>query len=395
MMHRIPSFSAFHATAFTWNFATGMTNLLVPLYARELGMSGVAIGSLIALPVLIQIWFSLLGGAYADRIGAKRTSLFACLFTIVSAAVFALSASFTGLLAGQLMQILSRAAFWPSNWALASQLAGERSRNMGRLNATTNAGYIAGTALSGMVIAQWGFRAGFWIMAGIGFLSFVFSIFIEHRRSGSGPAHPARSALHSILSIYGALLKRRSIYIAMLCAYLSALPFSLSLSFYPILLVEQGFSSDATGWLLALRAAGSIVAGVALAHLVRGSADRVPPFAAGVLSAVSVGLAALFPHPLWAGLFLVGLGVGSGVMTVYFQILISSISAPEQRGSAMALGGAGFGLSNLSTPLIVGSLADAYGIRVAFHTLGVIVLLAALALPAAQRWAFRGGDAPL
>jgi len=40
-------------------------------------MSGVSIGSLIALPVLIQIWFNLLGGAYADRIGAKRTSLFA------------------------------------------------------------------------------------------------------------------------------------------------------------------------------------------------------------------------------------------------------------------------------------------------------------------------------
>jgi len=394
-MTRMPSFSAFHANAFTWNFALGMTNLLVPLYARKLGMSGVAIGSLIALPVLIQIWFNLLGGAFADRIGAKRTSLFACLFTMVGAAVFALSASFAGLLAGQLTLILSRAAFWPSNWALASQLAGERSRNMGRLNATTNGGQIAGIGLSGMVIAQWGFRAGFWIMAGIGFLSFLFSIFIEHPRSGPGPAHSARSALVAVFSIYGALLKRRAIYFAMLCAYLSALPFSLSVSFYPILLVEQGFSSEATGWLLALRAAGSIAAGVALVHLVRHAAARMPPFAAAVLSAVCVGLAALFPHPLWAGLFLVGLGVGSGLMTVYFQIVISSSSPAEQRGSAMALGGMGFGLSNLSTPLIIGALTDIYGIRVAFCTLGVIVLLVALALPAAQRWAFRGGEKPL
>ena len=62
----MPSFSAFHANAFTWNFAIGMTNLHVPLYARELGMSGVAIGSLIALPVLVQIWLTLLGGAYSD-----------------------------------------------------------------------------------------------------------------------------------------------------------------------------------------------------------------------------------------------------------------------------------------------------------------------------------------
>ena len=70
-MTRLPSFSAFQANAFTWNFALGMTNLLVPLYAHDLGMSGVSIGSLIALPMLVQIGFNLLGGAYADRLGAK------------------------------------------------------------------------------------------------------------------------------------------------------------------------------------------------------------------------------------------------------------------------------------------------------------------------------------
>jgi hypothetical protein len=61
----------------------------------------------------------------------------------------------------------------------------------------------------------------------------------------------------------------------------------------------------------------------------------------------------------------------------------------------MALGGLGWGLSNFSTPLITGTLTDAYGIRAAFYALGVIVLLAGLALPAIQRWAFRGGELPL
>jgi MFS family permease len=387
-MIRMPSFSAYHANAFTWNFILGMTHLLVPLYARELGMSGVEIGSLIALPVLVQIWFNLLGGAYSDRIGAKRTSVFACLFAMIAAAVYALSASFAGLFAGQLTMMLSRAAFWPSNWALASQLPGDRSRNMGRLNAITNAGQIAGVAVTGMMIAQLGFRAGFWTMAGVGFLSFLFSIFIAEQR-------PLQAARPALFAIYTVLLKRRSIYFAVLCAYFSALPISLSVSFYPILLVEQGFSSETTGWLLTLRAFGSIAAGVALAHLVRRVADRAPPFAAALLSAACVSLAALIPHPLWAGLFLLGVGIGSGVMMVYFQILISTISPAEQRGSAMALGGLGWGLSNLSTPLIVGSLADAYGIHVAFYALGVVVLLLALTLPAAQRWAFRGGEQPL
>jgi len=384
-MARFPLFSAFQGNAFTWNLALGMTNLLVPLYARDLGMSGVSIGSLIALPVLIQIWFNLLGGAYADRIGAKRTSLFASMSLAIAAAIFALSASFPGLLAGQFLMILSRAAFWPSNWALASQLPGDRSRNMGRLNATTNAGQIVGLAVSGMLIARFGFRSGFWTMAVIGLLALLFAFFIAQH-------HAAHSARPKLFATYAALLKHRTIYLAVLCAYVAALPFSLAMSFFPILLVEQGFSSETTGWLLAFRAVGSIVAGVALAHLVRHATDRMPPFAAAVLSAVSVSLVAVLAHPLWAGLFLLSLGAASGVMTVYFQILISTISSAEQRASAMALGGLGWGLSHLSTPLLVGAVADAWGIRPAFYLLGAIVLLVGTSLPSVQRWAF--GAAP-
>ena len=387
-MIRLPPFSPFHANAFTWNFALGMTNLLVPLYALELGMNGVQIGSLIALPVLIQIWFNLLGGAYADRIGAKRTSTFSCAFLVFAAVTFAVSASFAGLLAGQLVMILSRASFWPSNWSLASRLPGDRSRNMGRLNATTGAGQIAGIALSGMVIAGLGFRTGFWLMAGVGLLSLLFAVFITHVK-------PEQTTRPALLSSYRALLRRRSIYFAVGCAYISALPVSLSVSFYPILLVEQGFSSDETGWLLTLRAFGSITSGIALAHLVRRASDRAAPIASALVSAVSVGLAAVLPHPLWVSFFLLALGVASGLMTVYFQILISAISTAEQRGSAMALGGLGWGLSNLTTPLVVGVLRDAYDIHFAFYSLGAIVFVAALCMLALQRWAFGEGGQPL
>jgi MFS family permease len=72
-----------------------------------------------------------------------------------------------------------------------------------------------------------------------------------------------------------------------------------------------------------------------------------------------------------------------------------AISSAEQRGSAMALGGLGWGLSNFSTPLITGTLTDTHGIRAAFYVLGVIVLLVGLVLPAMQRWAFRGTELPL
>src|SRR5206468_765251 len=64
-------FAPFYSSAFSWNFALGMTQLLIPLYARDLGYSGVAIGSLIALPIIVQMIFNLIGGAWTDRIGGR------------------------------------------------------------------------------------------------------------------------------------------------------------------------------------------------------------------------------------------------------------------------------------------------------------------------------------
>ncbi|MEK7285534.1 MAG: MFS transporter, partial [Chloroflexota bacterium] len=110
---------------------------------------------------------------------------------MAAAATYAVSASFAGLLTGQFLLIVSRAAFWPSNWALASRLPGDRSRNMGRLNATTNAGQIVGIVLTGMVIARFGFRFGFWMMAVTGSLALLFALFISPPRSAPSAARPA------------------------------------------------------------------------------------------------------------------------------------------------------------------------------------------------------------
>src|SRR5258706_12305616 len=63
----------FYSSAFTWNYALGMTQLLIPLYARVLGYSGVAIGSLIALPILEQMALNLIAGARSET--RERTAV--------------------------------------------------------------------------------------------------------------------------------------------------------------------------------------------------------------------------------------------------------------------------------------------------------------------------------
>jgi CP family cyanate transporter-like MFS transporter len=349
---RVP---AFFASTFAWNLALGMTHILIPLYADHLGFSGIAIGSLVSLPVLVQIGFNLLGGAWTDRLGGKRLAMFSAAMFGVAGIVFAFASTYAALFAAQLCVIVSRAMFWPATWSLGSLLPGDRSRGLGLLNSITNGGQIVGTVVAGLMIAWFGFAAGFWTVALVGG-AVAFALMATFVAPAPRPAagHPP------ILATYHALARRPTIWFAVACAYISALPFSLGMSFYPLLLVGQGFSSDAAGWMLALRAVGSVAAGVGAAHFVRRVSVRSIP----VATALSVGLAVLgaaaFHHPVPVSALLLLVGFGSGVMTLYFQLLISDLSTIEARGSALALGGLGWGLSHLSTPLLMGVLAIAW-----------------------------------
>jgi MFS transporter, DHA1 family, multidrug resistance protein len=389
MIPRAPHVSrvpAFFASAFAWNLALGMTHILIPLYADHLGFSGVAIGSLVSLPVLVQIGFNLLGGVWTDRVGGKRLAMVSAAMFGVAGVVFAFASTFAALFAAQLCVIVSRAMFWPATWSLGSQLPGDRSRGLGLLNSITNGGQIVGTIVAGLTIAWFGFAAGFWTIALVGG-AVAFALMAAF----VAPAPRAAAGHPPMLAAYRALARRRSIWFAVACAYISALPFSLGMSFYPLLLVGQGFSIDAAGGMLALRAVGSVAAGVGAAHFVRRVSERSIP----VATALSVGLAVLgaaaFHHPVPVSALLLVVGFGSGVMTLYFQLLISDLSTIEARGSALALGGLGWGLSHFSTPLIMGALKDAFGIETAFYAIGAVATAWALMLAPLHAWAFRDG----
>ena len=85
------------------------------------------------------------------------------------------------------------------------------------------------------------------------------------------------------------------------------------------------------------------------------------------------------------------MGSASGLISVYFQLLISGVSSAEQRGSAMSYGGVGWNLSNMTTPLLMGVLTDTAGIRNAFPILGGLLVAFAATLLPFYRWAFPAG----
>ena len=376
----------FFLASLAWNFCLGMTWLAVPLYASAQGLSNAEIGVLIALPVLAQMPLNLAGGAYTDRIGGRRIMLASSCAMAVAAAWLMLAHGFWMLMAGQLGLILSRAAFWPATWAMASELPGDRGVQLGRLNAVTNFGQISGTVLCGLLLGTAGFGSAFAAMAALGAAAFFAGLGTK-----AAPRRPAGPGRH-VLAGYRPLFRNRIVHYSMLCAYLSALPFSLSVSFYPLLLAHFGYSEGASGVLLALRAAGAIGAGLIVGRFVRSGPETPWPVICGVAVAAGVGLLPLANHVALIGLWMIVAGIGSAAMTLYFQVTISEASRPQERGSALALGGLGWGVSHFTTPLVMGFLADRFGIVTGFYAVGAFAFICALLVARARRWAFEGAN---
>ncbi len=373
----------FFLASLTWNFGLGMTWLALPLYASHQGLSNAQIGALISLPVLAQMPLNLAGGAYSDRIGGRRIMLASSCVMSGAALWLVFANGFWMLILGQLGLILSRASFWPATWAMASELPGDRGVQLGRLNAVTNVGQISGTALCGFLLSSAGFAATFATLSAMGLAAFLTGL-------GTRSARPRAAATdRHVLAAYLPLLRKRVVPYSMLCAYLSALPFSLSVSFYPLLLAQFGYAEDSSGLLLALRALGAIAAGLIVGRFVRTGPQTLWPVVCGLAVAASVGLMPIVNHVAPIAFWMVLVGVGSAAMTLYFQITISEASKVEERGSALALGGLGWSVSHFTTPLVMGFLADRYGIVTGFYAVGSFGLACALFIAWARHWAFR------
>jgi hypothetical protein len=107
--------------------------------------------------------------------------------------------------------------------------------------------------------------------------------------------------------------------------------------------------------------------------------------------AASIGFVPLVNHAVPIAFWMFVVGAGTAAMTLYFQITISEASTAEERGSALALGGLGWSVSHLSTPLLMGFVADHYGIVTGFYVLGGFALACAVMIAGTRAWAFGRG----
>jgi MFS family permease len=360
------------------NFSTA-----APLIKDELQLTNSEIGVLISAFFWTYVPGHFLAGWLSERLDAYRTLALGLLIWSIATLLTGFAAGFAVLLALRLLLGLGESAAWPaSSKLLALHVPGER---LASANAMTGAGLNLGNGigilLGGLVIAQYGWRALFFVF---GVLSLVWLVpWLRLKRPQ--PLVPADgSSGHGPAPSFRTMLGKREMWGAALGHFCNNYPYFLVLSWLPLYLVkQQGYSIVAMAWLGGAVYLLSAVFGVIGARIADrwirrgGSTNRVRKTMVLACLMVALGcmLACAFGGPSLAVAGLLAFSVANGLGAFSVFSIGQSIAGPRCAGKWIGIQNGFAGLSGVIGPLLTGWSIDATGsYRVAFLIAAAVIV---------------------
>ena len=381
----------------------GMLIFGLPLIAREMGASALAIGGLLAIYSLIVVAVQPIVGYGLDRFGRRPFLIVGLLGYAFSNAVFALITGVGSLYIAQLAQGVGSGLLWLAVLAIVSDLAPDdcRGREYGRLEEMAFRGTLIGSvvgfallrllshgAIGGLtLIGGWrvlflGFTAATLLAAAIAWRGIPETLERSGRdRSESpeaAPAIPEDQPLEKAekWQLPGQL--RILLGIVVLTAIATGI---LS----PILIKHLSDSVSADLFIIALAFLPAALAGSVLPSRLGGLSDRFgrrPPLIVALLVSGLVALAVPFVQSLWPlALLWVLEAAAFAAATPAEEALVVDIAGDERQGTALGYYTAAAGLGGVIGPLLGGWLYDrfaalgAFGISALLMALGAVLVL--------------------
>lgn len=343
--------------------------LAAPLLALREGHSPLAVGFLLALFALMQVFLALPAGRYVDRHGLKRPMAWcigaACGGAGLAAAfpifpVLCLSALLTGGATGVASLALQR------HVGRAAKGAAELKRVFSWLSIGPAVSNFIGPFSAGVLIDTSGFRAAFSLMA---LLALVAWLWVRSTVELAPVVADADAAPKKALDLLGEPLMRR----LLLVNWLLSSCWDVHTFVVPVLGHERGLSASVIGAILGAFAIAATVVRVALPFV----ATRVNEWA--VVGCAMLSTAVLFvvypfmASPLAMGVCSVLLGLVLGSVQPMLMSTLHQITPDHRHGEALGLRLMTINASSVLMPLLFGTAGAVVGVSVVFWSVGVAV----------------------
>jgi MFS family permease len=351
--------------------------MATPLLALDQGYSAAAVGVLLALFALTQVFLALPAGRFTDRHGLKRPMAWSVGMAFAGAAlagvfplfpVLCVSALMTGGATGvaviALQRHVGRAAGNPT----------QLKQVFGWLSIGPAVSNFIGPFAAGLLIdhagpsagSLGGYQAAFALMA---VLPLVTWFWVRHTRE-LAPVAPVDGANRPrVLDLLHVPLMRR----LLLVNWLLASCWDVHTFVVPLLGHERGFSASVIGSILGAFAIAAAVIRVFLPMLAAHLREWVVVSTAMAITAVLFAVYPLMPSALTMGLCSVLLGLTLGSVQPMIMSTLHQITPQHRQGEALALRLMSINASSVLMPLLFGTAGAVIGVGGVFWVVGAMV----------------------
>jgi MFS family permease len=364
------------ATSLVIMLGSSIISPVLPLYAREFGVSYAGAGVLISAFAAGRLAFDYVGGTLADRLSPRLLTAAGALITALSAFLCARATSFSWLVCYRVVEGLGSAFYVITIMALFARTVGaeQMGKAMGFYQSMILLGVSFGPTIGGVVAELWGLRAPFYVMAAFGLTvaALSWSLVTNEVRA----PHEQRSARPPIAVVARHVFSRSFLYVLVLTFYVFAVRGGARANLIPLFGGERGgLSESQIGIVLSASAfANFAVLWHAGALLDRRGRQRVALPTLAVTALVCFGFAA---SPGFLNLLVMstGLGITLGYLAPAPAAMVADLTSRDMLGAVIGVYRMAGDVGLLVGPVALGALATAFGFEAAFFAAGACALL--------------------
>jgi len=355
---------------------------ILPLYAKTFDVSFTLVSLAISMYAFGRFLADLPVGLVADRFGRKPLMVVGTLLLTVTAFMNALARNFWEFLFYRLVQGVGSSMWMTSRTTLLADILKpeERGRIMSYFQAFMLLGSSAGPTIGGLVATWWGIRAPFYFYALTGLISSILTLIWIKEPEGVRERHAGDS--HFSPQAVRRLLSNRSYSMACLATFtVFFMRTGIRGTMIPLYADGVlGLDESSIGTVISYATIMNLLMAIPVGHAIDYFGRKPPIIASLVLTALS---SFVFPQTsdyFQISLAAVLLGIGTSGAGQAPLALATDATINEPHGLSMGLyrlfGDVGFVVG----PIILGMIADGYGLRMPFYFMTGLILVSAVLL---------------
>jgi MFS family permease len=358
-------------TGFVTSFGAYVVAANLPSYSRETGAGLIAIGFLIALYDIAEIFIKPLGALLSKKIGewaVLRIGL--ALFILASGLYLVISPQW--LILVRLLQGAGAAFFSVMSMTLLIRYFMERKGTvLGIYGAFKNAGYVLAPTIGGFFVYYHGFQSIFGLCSAVGLVVIILTYVIRpHLPAANASVVLKRNKKSPALKDLVDSVKNRRTLPIFLIMFFNMIFMAAFFGFLPVLLSSKGLDPLDAGFVLALNAA-VYLAVQPFAGRLSDSLGRKKVITLGLaLCTVCISFIPFLPNPFYIGAACL-MAVGIGCVAPLGEAFIGDVSEEDSLALNLGIAGSYKELGEMTGPLTMGFVGQALGLQWAFLMVGM------------------------